>query len=85
MPLKPFLEKLKSDKEFRQQVFTEVLPGLVAIAKNDGYDVSEEGYQKLLAKHKHTLTDTQLEALSGGSDCRWIEQCANGGDYTVGN
>jgi predicted ribosomally synthesized peptide with nif11-like leader len=85
MPLRPFLEKMKSDDDFRRLVYKEVLPGLVAAAKNEGYDVSEEEYQNLLEKYKHQLTDEQLEAVSGGCNCRWIEQCANGGDYTVGN
>lgn len=85
MPLKPFLEKMRKDAGFREQVYREVLPGLVAAAKNNGIDTSEAAYRNLLAKHKSKLTDEQLEAVSGGCNCRWIEQCENGGDYTLGD
>jgi predicted ribosomally synthesized peptide with nif11-like leader len=85
MPLRQFLEKMKDDEEFRHQIYREVLPGLVSAARAEGFEPSEEKYQELLEKYKHQLSDDQLEAVSGGCNCRWIEQCEYGGDYLVGN
>ena len=59
--LKAFLEKVKADTSLQEQLKTEGAD-VVAIAKATGFSITTED----LSTHRQTLSDEQLEGMSGG-------------------
>ena len=61
-----FLLKMASDAELKATITTEYRAMLCAIARREGFDVSAEELRTALLQEQCSLTDEELDKVSGG-------------------
>ena len=61
-----FLAKMASDAELKATITTEYRAMLCAIARREGFDVTVEELRTALLQEQGSLTDEELERVSGG-------------------
>lgn len=61
-----FLAKMASDAELKATITTEYRAMLCAIARREGFDVTVEELRTALLQEQGSLTDEELDRVSGG-------------------
>ena len=61
-----FLAKMASDAELKATIMTEYRAMLCAIARREGFDVTVEELRTALLQEQCSLTDEELDKVSGG-------------------
>ena len=71
---KNFLEKMRTDSEFRNDIITQVAQAKSNIIKNAGFDFTSDEMKSV----RKQLSDEDLQELTGGRGTHYVCNCCGG-------